>query len=98
MQDKIRNLLSALFVLSHFCLWFISISVSGDCAEVLQLRLHLHLCDRGVSEARRLRLSTFLQGQVQRQGGCFQMMSLCDNEVYKAVFNVNMGLCYINKA
>lgn len=49
----------SLFDLSH--------SVSGDCAEVLQLLLHLHLCDRGLPEAGSLRLSTLLQGQVRSQ-------------------------------
>lgn len=54
-----------LFVLCSFC--FISVPVSGDSAQVLQLRLHLHLCHRGLAEARGLRLSALLQGQVGRR-------------------------------
>lgn len=52
-----------LFVLWN--VWFIPVSVSGDGAQVLQLRLHLHLCDRGLAEARGLRLPALLQGQVR---------------------------------
>lgn len=55
------------FTLSLLELLFIFASVSGDGAQVLQLRLHLHLCDRGLAEARGLRLSALLQGQVRRR-------------------------------
>lgn len=42
-------------------------SVSGDGAEILQLLLHLHLCDRGLSQTGGFWVPALLQRQVQRK-------------------------------